>query len=99
MQIMEQNQKGQLIVLGLLLLAAVGIGSWKASAYVSENHQVLTENAALKTQHADLTKEIEKLHDQLRQCYPGWRPGTPIGNPIGNPIGSTPLGATGSPQK
>lgn len=94
-----QAQPRNLLAIGLVLVALVGIGSWKASEYVGDNRRVRDENTALQAKIAEQAKEIEKLHDRLQQVYPGWRPGNPIGNPIGNapgnPQGSaSPVGAT-----
>lgn len=80
------NVKPNVILVIAALLAVVGVGSWKASAYVGENLRIAVENTTLHARVDELTKELDKC--TARQS--GWRPGTPIGVPIGSPAGSAP---------
>lgn len=80
------NVKPNIIISVAALLVVVGVGSWKASAYVGENLRIAAENTTLHARVDELTKELDKCVN--RQS--GWRPGTPIGVPIGSPAGSAP---------
>lgn len=78
------------LILGALILSLfVGVGSWKASAYVTEVQRMQQELVTLKQENTDLRKELDKCHNALTN----WRPGAPIGNPAGGTGSPTPLGS------
>jgi len=74
-----QNNTNNVIFVGVLLLL-VGSASWKASEYVNENSRIHDEVTKLRTENADLKKELDKC----RSTPTNWRPGTPIGSPAGS---------------
>lgn len=80
-------------IIGLLLLA-VGVTAfitWNISQHVAADRVMAEENAKLKVQNDQLTREVNDLRSRLSlPPHPG--------RPIGSPIGATSTGSAPEPS-